>query len=54
MEQYKGYKMERHFEDLSKEIPEIRKSIKTQEINVDNIIRKYFENCKLPKKECIA
>ena len=54
MEKYKLIKMERHLNDLEKEIEEIRNTIKMQEINVDNIIRKYFESCKLPEKKNIS
>ena len=54
MEGVKLYTMERNFENLEKEIKDISKAIKEQEINVDNLIKKYFENCKLPEKKNIS
>lgn len=51
MENYKWYTMKRNFDNLEEEIQGIREAIKEQEINVDNLIRRFYKNCELAENK---
>lgn len=54
MEKHGWYTMKTNFDNLEEEIRELRQAIKKEEINVDNLIKNYFNNCKLPEKKNVT